>query len=93
MKKTDAQKKADAALEEAVLECVKQYRMLGGTMMADFVVIIEGLSYDDDGDPDETFTGMAFRHGMARKSVVLGLVEMAKDLLLTGEQVRSSSDE
>jgi hypothetical protein len=87
MKKTDAQKKADTALEEAVLECVKQYRMLGGTMMTDFVVIVEGLSYDEDGDPDETFVGMAFRSGMARKSVALGLIKMGEDLLLTGEPV------
>jgi len=86
VKKTDAQKKADTALKQAVLECVKQYRMLGGTMMADFVVIVEGLSYDEDGDPDETFTGIAFRNGMARKSVALGLVKMAEDLLLNGEQ-------
>jgi len=87
MKKTDGQKKADTALEEAVLECVKQYRMLGGTMMADFVVIVEGLSYDEDGDPDETFVGIAFRNGMARKSVALGLLKMGEDLLLTGEPV------
>jgi len=87
MKKTDGQKKADTALEEAVLECVNQYRMLGGTMMTDFVVIVEGLSYDEDGDPDETFVGMAFRSGMARKSVALGLIKMGEDLLLTGEPV------
>jgi hypothetical protein len=86
MKKTDAQKKADTALEEAVLGCVEQYRMLGGTMMADFVVIVEGLSYDEDGDPDETFVGIAFRNGMARKSVALGLLKMGEDMLLTGER-------
>ena len=86
MKKTDGQKKADTALEEAVLECVKQYRMLGGTMMADFVVIVEGLSDDEDGDPDETFVGIAFRNGMARKSVALGLLKMGEDMLLTGER-------
>lgn len=87
MKKTTAQKKADAALEEAVLECVNQYHMLGGTMMTDFVVIVEGLSYDEDGDPDETFVGIAFRNGMARKSVALGLLKMGEDMLLTGEPV------
>jgi len=93
MKKTDGQKKADTALEKAILECTKQYNMLGGTMMTDFVVIVEGLSYDEDGDPDETFVGIAFRDGMARKSVTLGLVKMGEDLLLNGEQVGSSSDE
>ena len=93
MKKTDAQKKSDVALEQAIMECTKQHNMISGTMMADYVVIVEGLSYDEDGDPDETFTGMAFRNGMCRKSVALGLVRMAEDLLLNGEQEELSIDE
>lgn len=79
--KTQEQRDADRRLEEAILECVRAYDLLGGATLVDFIAVIEGMMPDDDGEMTEEYFGMAFRHGHCRTVVALGLLEKGAELL------------
>lgn len=82
--KTQAQRDSDAELERAITAVCTAYGLLREKVMLDYVVVIEGASFDDGGEVDEEYFGLAFRHGNARTSVALGLLTKGHDLLLTG---------
>jgi hypothetical protein len=85
--KTPEQRAADVAIEEAVMQVVQAYDLLDDATMVDFVGVVEGVKFDDDGELDAEHFGLVFRNGAARSTVALGLLEKGRDLLLNGERV------
>lgn len=88
MAKTLAQKAADRQLDEAISRYVEAYKMLEpGTQLTDYVLVLEGVSIDEDGDIDGEGYGLGFRHGSCRTTVALGLLHKGIELLQFGGRV------
>lgn len=85
MAKTLAQKAADKQLDDAVMRYVEAYKMLPeNCTMTDYVMVIEGIGMDEEGEIDGEGYGIGFRHGNARTSVALGLLHKGLELLQFG---------
>lgn len=81
------QRQADARLAQAVQAVSEAYGYLPpGAVLADFVVVAEAVSYDDDGATREHHS-LAMRDGSGRTSVTLGLLNYGIHLLLHGQRV------
>lgn len=80
---TAEQKAANAALTEAVERDVRAYDLVDrSAVLVDFMVIFEGLVFDDDGEVSEEHYGICYRDGNTRSVVVLGLIEKGRQLIL-----------
>jgi hypothetical protein len=91
--KTLAQKAADRQLDEAVERYIEAYKMLGdGVQLVDYVMVMEGVELDQDGEIDGEGYGLGFRHGNARTSVALGLFHKGIELLQFGSRVEEIGD-
>lgn len=93
--RTEEQRAADAALEAAMERVARAYGWVPDTAhVTDFVGVIEAVQYSDT-DPDafDEYHFLAFRNGVARKSVGMGLLAIGHDLLLQGERVDFEGDE
>jgi hypothetical protein len=73
--KTLAQKQADRQLDEALQRMVQAYKMNEGHTLVDYVVALDFLNMQDTtrDDPPESF-GLAFRNGVCRSSVAIGML-------------------
>ena len=80
--KTEAQRKADAQLDEAMLVVCEAYGLLADKTMLDYVAVVEGVTFDDEGDISKEYYVLVFRRGDARTSVALGLLDKARAILL-----------
>lgn len=84
---TPEQRQAHEVLDEAI----KKVLELQGTAndeplptLVDWVVVVEGISFDDDGD-QEGWYNILFRGGQARRSVALGLLDIGVELMEPSE--------
>ena len=95
MAKTDAQKTADQALEDAVHGVVKAYGLMPETAVpTNFVVCGEGILFDKD-DPDDfaEYSYQAYRWGSMSTSTALGIVTLAADDLREGRSIELLDDD
>jgi hypothetical protein len=99
VKLTDAQIVANKKLEEAIDECVKQFGLLIDPELGEpqirtnFIVIVEGLKFDEDGDLSEDFYGMIFPNGVLPRAVAKGLCYEGLYLLDHGTRCDYSGNE
>jgi len=85
--KTLAQKAADKALDEAMDRVVDAYKLLPRETLVDYVVVIEGITLDDEGETDGEGFGLAFRHGHCRSTAAIGLLHKGLELFQFGNVV------
>lgn len=87
MIKTQEQMDADRALEDAVDQCCKAYGILDDPelgvpqMRGDFIAVVEGLKFDEQGDLEYDFHGLLFPHGNLSTSKSKGLLYQGLHLL------------
>jgi hypothetical protein len=80
---TPEQKQAHAALDEAVQEVLRHQGAEGGgplPTLVDWLVVVEGVTFEDNGDNTE-WHNIILRGGAGRRSVALGLLDIAAELL------------
>jgi len=90
--KTPEQLAADTAIEAAIAQAVEAYELLSDATMVDFIAVVEGIEFDDDGELSAEHFGLVFRNGVARSTVALGLLDKGRDLLLNGERYEPDED-
>lgn len=76
-------------MEQAVQAQIDAYGVLDeGFVMVDYITVVEGMKYDEEeGDVDAESFGIVMRHGSARSTVALGLMEKGKEILSFGNVV------
>lgn len=83
---TPEQKQAHDELEEAIKKVITLTgTMSPNAMMAEWMVIIEGITFDEQGDSMIDF-GLLFRGGQVRLTTALGMLEISKDQLLSPQE-------
>ena len=81
---TPEQKKAHEELDEAIKKVLElQGTFDGGPMptLVDWIVVVEGISFDEEGD-SIGHANTLFRGGQCRRSVALGLLSIGEELLV-----------
>lgn len=75
------------AAHEELDEAIKKVLALQGTeddapepLLVDWMVIIEGVSFRDDGD-SQCWHNLLFRGGQCRRTVALGLLDVGLELM------------
>jgi hypothetical protein len=85
--RTPEQRAADDELDAALSACSQAYDLLGGGMLLDYVVIVEGAHLDAAGELVEEHFGLCYRNGNGRTTVALGLLAKGVEMLQGGERV------
>lgn len=81
---TPEQRKAHEELDAAIKKVLELQGMEGDPdpfpMLVDWIVVAEGVTYDDSGD-SVGWHNLLFRGGQARRSVALGLLDIGLELM------------
>lgn len=92
MKLTPEQIEANKELEQAIDKCVRLFGILRDPEMGepnirtDFVVIVEGLKFDDEGDLSEDYYGLLFPNGVLPNAKAKGMCYHALHMLDFGQR-------
>lgn len=79
--KTDAQRAADEAMNEAVQAAITAYELIPqGGMLVDYVCVVEALRYPDGDDHFDEYYGVIVRGGQMRSSTACGMLDKGKEV-------------
>lgn len=94
MARTPEQIEADAHLVVAVEACARAYGVPldDGYTLSDFVVVTESIRWDaEDNTAYDEFHNILYQDGSTRSTVTLGLLELARHMVLANTALSGAS--
>lgn len=77
---------ATEKLEEAIKGMYHACATQPGSLLIDWIVVMEGMAYDDEGDRF-TVMDMAFPNGQCRTTSAIGMLTLAHDKIVESPEV------
>ena len=92
MKRTDAQRSADNALDQAIRDVIQAYCWEEEGILTDFLVIVAQAKLSED---EESITNynLVFPNGTLPLHTAIGLASVAKDLMMSGIMIKGNVDD